>query len=140
MSDVVIRAEKLSKRYRIGERERYLALRDVLTRALTAPVRMFSSRTPALRGGTGPVPSRYGAGSSGFRSRPAGARGCQTRRGARMTHLHREPEQSILRKSGHAARRIDPATLDWRRNHFASLLPVEFVQVAAVPTKRGLLK
>lgn len=37
----VIRAHNLSKRYRIGERERYLALRDVLTRALYAPVRML---------------------------------------------------------------------------------------------------
>jgi ABC-type polysaccharide/polyol phosphate transport system ATPase subunit len=37
MSDVVIRAEKLSKRYRIGERERYLALRDILARAFSNP-------------------------------------------------------------------------------------------------------
>src|SRR5215472_14320631 len=48
---VVIRAENLSKRYRIGERERYLALRDVLTRALSAPARMFRVRTPASRNG-----------------------------------------------------------------------------------------
>jgi homopolymeric O-antigen transport system ATP-binding protein len=41
MSDIVIRVEGLGKRYRIGERERYLALRDVLTRAITAPVRLF---------------------------------------------------------------------------------------------------
>ena len=33
----VIHAEKLSKRYRIGELERYHALRDVLTRALRSP-------------------------------------------------------------------------------------------------------
>ena len=39
MSDVVIRAEGLGKRYRVGERERYLALRDILTRAITAPFR-----------------------------------------------------------------------------------------------------
>jgi lipopolysaccharide transport system ATP-binding protein len=44
MSDIVIHAENLSKRYRIGERERYLALRDVLTRALTAPFRLFHGR------------------------------------------------------------------------------------------------
>src|SRR5438093_3334622 len=43
MSDTVIHAENLSKRYRIGERERYLALRDVLTRALSAPARLFRS-------------------------------------------------------------------------------------------------
>src|SRR5467141_4818775 len=34
---IVIRAEKLSKRYRIGERERYTTLRDVLARSLRAP-------------------------------------------------------------------------------------------------------
>ena len=39
MSDTVIRAEGLGKQYRVGERERYLALRDVLTRVFTAPFR-----------------------------------------------------------------------------------------------------
>ncbi len=51
MSDIVIRSEGLSKRYRIGERERYLALRDVLTRALSAPARMFRPRTPTSGNG-----------------------------------------------------------------------------------------
>lgn len=37
MSDPVIRAHELSKRYRVGERERYLALRDLITRTLAAP-------------------------------------------------------------------------------------------------------
>jgi lipopolysaccharide transport system ATP-binding protein len=41
MSEIVIRAENLGKRYRIGERERYLALRDLLARAASAPMRMF---------------------------------------------------------------------------------------------------
>ena len=41
MSDVVIQAENLGKRYRIGEAEPYLALRDVLARALSAPFRPF---------------------------------------------------------------------------------------------------
>jgi len=39
MSEAVIHAEGLSKRYRIGERERYYALRDVLARAFLAPFR-----------------------------------------------------------------------------------------------------
>lgn len=39
MSNVVIRVEGLSKRYRIGQRERYYALRDVLARAFTTPFR-----------------------------------------------------------------------------------------------------
>jgi len=34
MSDIAIRVENLSKRYRIGQRERYYALRDVLARPL----------------------------------------------------------------------------------------------------------
>ena len=38
-SHLVIRAESLSKRYRIGPRERYLALRDVLARPFNGSVR-----------------------------------------------------------------------------------------------------
>jgi lipopolysaccharide transport system ATP-binding protein len=44
MSDIVIRAENLSKRYRIGERQPYLALRDVLARTVSAPARLFQAR------------------------------------------------------------------------------------------------
>jgi lipopolysaccharide transport system ATP-binding protein len=44
MSETVIHAEGLGKRYRVGERERYLALRDVLTRAFTAPFRLAQGR------------------------------------------------------------------------------------------------
>lgn len=36
MSDIAIRCEGLSKQYRIGKRERYRALRDVLTDSLIA--------------------------------------------------------------------------------------------------------
>src|SRR5271169_1089537 len=39
MIETVIHVEGLGKRYRVGERERYLALRDVLARAITAPFR-----------------------------------------------------------------------------------------------------
>ena len=45
MSQTVIRVEGLGKRYRIGERERYLALRDVVTRALRAPARLLTGRS-----------------------------------------------------------------------------------------------
>jgi lipopolysaccharide transport system ATP-binding protein len=45
MSDVAIRAENLGKLYRIGERERYLALRDVLARTLSSPARVFRKTT-----------------------------------------------------------------------------------------------
>lgn len=41
MSDTVIHTEKLSKRYRIGEHERYRALRDTLTQALCSPLSFF---------------------------------------------------------------------------------------------------
>ena len=44
MSEVVIKAEGLGKRYRVGERERYLALRDLLARAVTAPFRRNGQR------------------------------------------------------------------------------------------------
>jgi len=39
MTDIAIRAENLSKRYRIGQREPYKALRDVLTNAMYVPFR-----------------------------------------------------------------------------------------------------
>ena len=51
MSDIVIRAENLGKRYRIGERERYFALRDVLARTFSAPARIFKARKPASPNG-----------------------------------------------------------------------------------------
>lgn len=45
MSEIAIRAEKLSKRYRLGERERYSTLRDILARTMRAPWKLFQ-RTP----------------------------------------------------------------------------------------------
>jgi lipopolysaccharide transport system ATP-binding protein len=39
MSDIAIRCEGISKQYRIGERERYKALRDVITDAVKGPFR-----------------------------------------------------------------------------------------------------
>jgi lipopolysaccharide transport system ATP-binding protein len=47
MNDVMIRVENLGKRYRIGERAPYLTLRDVLARAITAPLRRFQSPSPS---------------------------------------------------------------------------------------------
>jgi ABC-type polysaccharide/polyol phosphate transport system ATPase subunit len=44
MIDSVIHVEGLGKRYRIGERERYVALRDVMARALRAPFKRNGSR------------------------------------------------------------------------------------------------
>src|SRR6266567_1032595 len=42
MDDIAIRCEGLGKRYRIGQRERYRALRDVLTNAMRSPARLVS--------------------------------------------------------------------------------------------------
>ena len=43
MSDIVIRAERLGKLYRIGVRDRYRTLRDTLTHTLYAPFRAAAS-------------------------------------------------------------------------------------------------
>jgi homopolymeric O-antigen transport system ATP-binding protein len=50
MTDIAIRVEKLGKKYRIGERERYLALRDVLARGAKAPLRWFSQQRAKRNG------------------------------------------------------------------------------------------
>lgn len=46
MSDVAIRIEGLGKRYRLGQRERYQALRDTLARMIAAPLRRHGARRP----------------------------------------------------------------------------------------------
>jgi lipopolysaccharide transport system ATP-binding protein len=46
MSDIAIRAERLSKRYRLGTRERYRTLRDAVTDTLKAPFRRLASHAP----------------------------------------------------------------------------------------------
>jgi lipopolysaccharide transport system ATP-binding protein len=47
MSDSIIHVENLGKRYRMGERQRYVALRDILARAVSAPARFFQARKPS---------------------------------------------------------------------------------------------
>jgi ABC-type polysaccharide/polyol phosphate transport system ATPase subunit len=46
MTESAIHVEGLGKRYRVGERERYFALRDVITRAFTAPFSRSGPRKP----------------------------------------------------------------------------------------------
>jgi lipopolysaccharide transport system ATP-binding protein len=41
MSSIAIRAEGLGKQYRVGERERYLALRDVLMKVVRSPLKLL---------------------------------------------------------------------------------------------------
>jgi lipopolysaccharide transport system ATP-binding protein len=50
MTKAVIQAERLGKRYRIGTRERYRALRDVIASALSAPARMISGQKSGAAG------------------------------------------------------------------------------------------
>jgi len=58
MSDIVIRADNLGKSYQIGEREPYLALRDLLARAASAPARLFVPRKPSHSNGNHVAKSR----------------------------------------------------------------------------------
>src|SRR6185436_5981564 len=53
MSDIAIICDGLSKQYRIGERESYKALRDVITDAASAPFRRLSSAFGAGIGSNG---------------------------------------------------------------------------------------
>lgn len=46
MNNIAIRVRDLGKSYRIGQRENYYALRDVLANALTAPFRFFNRLRP----------------------------------------------------------------------------------------------
>ena len=46
MGDIAIHTANLSKRYRLGPQEPYLALRDVLAKCVKAPFRLFSSGRP----------------------------------------------------------------------------------------------
>ena len=68
MSDLAIRVEKLGKRYRIGERECYKALRDVLTDAMYAPFRRLRRTAEGGRGmGEGlSAPRPSAAGRNGY--------------------------------------------------------------------------
>jgi lipopolysaccharide transport system ATP-binding protein len=47
MSDIAVRCEGISKKYRLGQRESYKALRDVLTRTVAAPFRRLRSTESA---------------------------------------------------------------------------------------------
>jgi lipopolysaccharide transport system ATP-binding protein len=51
MSEIVIQCAGLSKRYKIGEREPYLALRDVIARTVSAPTRIFRVHRPKASNG-----------------------------------------------------------------------------------------
>ncbi len=50
MSDIAIRVEHLSKRYRLGEREPYKSLRDVIARAAAAPIGWLRRNTRSIAG------------------------------------------------------------------------------------------
>lgn len=50
MSDIAISCENLGKRYRIGQRESYKALRDTLTDAVSAPFRRLRGKSNGTNG------------------------------------------------------------------------------------------
>ncbi|HEX7997144.1 MAG TPA: polysaccharide ABC transporter ATP-binding protein [Pyrinomonadaceae bacterium] len=53
MSEIAIRCEGVGKRYRLGQRERYRALRDTLTDMMTAPFRIIRSAFQKSANGNG---------------------------------------------------------------------------------------
>ena len=61
MSDIAIRCEGLSKQYRLGERESYKALRDVITDAASAPFRKVRASLNGRRSSVVGQPSADGA-------------------------------------------------------------------------------
>jgi lipopolysaccharide transport system ATP-binding protein len=69
MSEIAIRVEGLRKRYKLGEWQRYVALRDVLTNAMKAPFRALraaggarSNGTPSKKQGGAKAPHSKGNG------------------------------------------------------------------------------
>jgi lipopolysaccharide transport system ATP-binding protein len=50
MTDLAIRVENLSKRYRLGQREPYKTLREAMARAATAPFRDLHSKFHGANG------------------------------------------------------------------------------------------
>src|SRR5687767_15241364 len=57
MSEIAIRVENLSKQYRIGERESYKALRDVIADSAAAPFRKLRSAFNGNGSSNGSAPS-----------------------------------------------------------------------------------
>jgi lipopolysaccharide transport system ATP-binding protein len=55
MSEIAIRCQGLGKRYRIGERQPYLAMRDLLTNAFKAPFRALSEQARSAKRDRGHV-------------------------------------------------------------------------------------
>ncbi len=81
MSETAISVEGLRKRYRLGERERYVALRDVLANAMKAPFRALRASAGAGRSEDAPL-HRNGSASQ----KQSGGKPPQRQGGSKLPH------------------------------------------------------
>src|SRR5262245_45737151 len=124
MSEVVIRAEGLGKKYQVahqGERARYVALRDVLTDKLLAPMRWLRSRaskadSPSSAGVSPKVEDFWALKDISFEVRRGEALGVIGRNGAGKSTLLKllsritEPTEGKARIRGRVASLLEVGT------------------------------
>ncbi len=116
MSGTVIRSEGLGKRYRIGELQRYKALRDVLTELISAPFRMVRSGRPQVDAGRGSRSFVWALRDVSFDIKQGEAVGVIGRNGSGKTTLLRilsritEPTEGVGRVRGRVGSLLEVGT------------------------------